>query len=360
MAFNSAAEAEVGGYQLQKLFMEKGPSVSKSTPCLKPAEKILRLTAEDQCLDKLPKTVSLPPRSLEEACWLSYYVICQSTYAGTHILHHLLTSPPGKGFHLVPLMLYRHVLDLGDSIGTLFRFGSANSAAVLVRALFETSIGLEFLLQSNSFHEDRASCYEAFRMIKRLKNLIRYDPGTKEGAKLHAILDSDPKLKDVVFPRQDLSKDREEVETMLNEKRFRSHWEKYKNAKPTPKDWYGLCSTANDLRRLAREVGREAEYLLLYKMLSEVAHASDVMTGVVVIGEAKELSIHQLRGPVEKVKELVSLAANYLVWSHNHLLFTYLNGDEVHKRFTRWYIEDYREYFNWAISPGPLFVESDD
>ncbi len=133
-------------------------------------------------------------------------------------------------------MLYRHVLDIGDSIGTLVRFGSANNAAVLVRALFESSVGLEFVLQNNTFHEDRASCYEAFRMIKRLKNLIRYDPGTKEGAELHAILDSDTKLKDAVFSRQDLSKEREIVEGMLNGDRFRHHWEKYKETKPRPKD----------------------------------------------------------------------------------------------------------------------------
>ncbi|RPH80566.1 MAG: hypothetical protein EHM80_04860, partial [Nitrospiraceae bacterium] len=266
---------------------------------------------------------------------MAFYVIRQSTYAGTHILHHLLTNPPGKGFHLVPLMLYRHVLDLGDSIGTLFRFGSANSAAVLVRALFETSIGLEFLLENNNFHEDRASCYEAFRRIKRLESLIRYDPATPKGAALHAILDNDPKLRDTKFLRQDLSKERQAVEEMLNGERFKSYWEKYKAAKSKskPKDWYGLCSTANGLRALAKQIGRESEHVLLYKMLSEVAHASDVMSGVVVIGETEQLSIHQLRGPVDKIKELVSLSASYLVWSHDHLLSTYLTEHDVRKRF---------------------------
>ncbi len=119
-----------------------------------------------------------------------------------------------------------------------------------------------------------------------------------------------------------------------------------------------MCTTATNLRSLAKEIEREeGEYLLLYKMLSEVAHASDIMSGVVITGETKTLSIHQVHGPLEKVKEVVSLAANYLVWSHDHLLLTYLNGHEAHKRFGRWYMEDYRDFFKWAVHPGPLFLE---
>jgi hypothetical protein len=187
--------------------------------------------------------------------------------------------------------------------------------------------------------------------------LVRYDPATKEGSELHAILDSDPKLKNSEFSRQDLSRERKIVEAMLNGEKLKPYWEKYNQAKSKPKDWYGLCSPSNDLRSLAKEIGREAEYLLLYKMLSEVAHASDVMSGIVLISETKELSIHQLRGPVERVKELVSLVANYLVWSHHHLLSTYLKEHDIHKWFNRWYVEDYRDFFLWAISPGPLFLE---
>jgi len=327
----------------------------KSLPFLKPAETILTLTAQDECLGKSPKTVNLPPHTFEDACWLIHYVISQSAYAGTHILHHLLANPPGKGPHLVPLMLYRHALDLGDSIGTLFRFGSANSAIVLIRALFETTIALEFILEKNSFHEDRAICYQAFRRIKRYKNLIRYDPETPEGKQFHAILDSDPTLADAVFPRKDLSDERKQVEEMLNAGPFRPYWEKYQQAKPKPRHWYSLCSSVDDLRRLARSIGRESYYILLYDTLSEGAHASDVMSGIVHTDESKKLSIHQLRGPDEKLMQSVSLAANFLVLGHNHLLSTYLNGHEVQLRFSRWYLQDYRDFFMWSTSPGPLF-----
>jgi len=192
-----------------------------------------------------------------------------------------------------------------------------------------------------------------------LKNLTRYDPGTPEGAEFHTILDKDPRLQSAEFAREDLSNDRKRVEEILNGERFKTHWESYKGRKPRARrHWYSLCSPAIDLRTLAREVGRESEYVLLYDSLSEGSHASDVMTGIMHITPTKELVIHQLRGPVEKVKELTSLAGNFLVWSHNHVLATYLAAHEVQHWFTRWYGEDYRAFFLWATTPGPLFVKA--
>lgn len=283
-------------------------------PFLKPVESILSLSPEYQCLHDGFDSVSFPPRTLEEARFLTHYVIRQNSYAGTHILDHLLRHPPGKSAHLAPLMLYRHVLDLSDSIGTLLRFGSATTASILVRSLFESSLGLEFMLQDSRFHEDRASFYKAFCQIGRWKNFIRYDPSTEEGVELHRILDADQKLKKAAFPRKDLSKERAAVQAVLNSTAYKPFWDKYQKAAKKPKHWYSLHSGIADLRILARAVGREAEYVLLYKMLSEVTHASDVFSGVLQRSVGRGINVHEVRGPVEKIKEVTSLAANFLMW----------------------------------------------
>jgi Family of unknown function (DUF5677) len=328
--------------------------VNKPLPFLTPVDSVLALTPEDQCLEKGWDSVLIPPRTLEEARFLTYYVIRQCVYAGTHILDHLLNNPPGYSSHLAPLMLYRHTLELGDAIGTLLRFGSSTAASILVRSLFETSLGLEFILEKNTFHEDRASCYQAFYQIERFKNFTRYDPGTTEGAKLHRILDDDKKLNEAVFPRKDLTNERHAIEKVLNSKRYKPYWDKYKAVKHKPKQWYSLCSKAPELWSLAQLIGRESEYVLLYKMLSESAHASDVLSGVLRRKEERMVEVHKLRGPVEKTKETASLAAGYLVGCHNLILDTYLKGHDLHQWFVRWYIGDYRSSFMWVISPTPL------
>ena len=255
-------------------------------------------------------------------------------------------------------MLYRHALELGDSVAKLLRFGSSSTASILIRSLFETSLGLEFILEKNTFREDRASCYQAFRQIERYKKFTRYDPSTPEGKELHRILDADKKLEATAFPRKDLSKERQIIDGTLNSARFKPYWDKFKSAKHKPKHWYSLCSSAPDIRSLARLIGRESEYVLLYKMLSESAHAAAVLSGVVSVSKEKKLEVHMLRGPVEKIKEATSLAANYLVSCHTLLLETYLKNHDIQKSFTYWYVEDYREGFMWTVNPGPLFSES--
>ena len=267
-------------------------------------------------------------------------------------MDHLLLSPPGKSSHLAPLMLYRHALELGDSIGTLLRFGSSSTASILLRALFEASLGLEFILLDNTFHEDRASCYWAFYHIKRLETFVLYDPATPKGKEFHEILDSDPKLKNANFPRRDHGKERTKFELLLNQNPYKPFWDNYQCAIHKPKHWYSLCSTAKNLRNLGKLVGREAEYLLLYRMLSESAHASDVFTGVLATDADKGVKVHLLRGPGEKIKEVTSLAANYLVWCHHQVLTTYFTQDhDVMKWFTQWYVGEYRPFFLWATTP---------
>ena len=331
--------------------------MSKPLAFLKPSDSVLTWTAEDQCLEARRESFSIPPRTLENGCFLAYHGISQSVHAGTYILDHLLRNPPGNSSHLAPLMLYRHSLEIGDSIAKLLRLGSSSTASILIRRLFETSLGLEFILEKNTFHEDRASCYQTFRQIERYKNFTRYDPNTPEGKDFHRILDDDKKLEAAAFPRKDLSKERQILDETLNSPSFKLFWDKFKSVKRKPKHWYSLCSAAPDRRSLARLIGRESEYVLLYKMLSESAHAADVFSGVVSVSKEKKLEVHILRGPVEKIKEATTLAANYLVSCHTLLLETYLKNHDIQKSFAHWYVEDYREVFMWAASPGPLFSE---
>ena len=82
------------------------------------------------------------------------------------------------------------------------------------------SLGLEFILQDDTAHDDRASCSQAFYQIERWKNFLRYDPPTKENQAPHLILDSDPKLSEVPFPRRNLSEERGLVEKVLNSPRY--------------------------------------------------------------------------------------------------------------------------------------------
>jgi hypothetical protein len=182
--------------------------------------------------------------------------------------------------------------------------------------------------------------------------LLVIKPSTKlDALRIYSVM---IRLKETIFPRRDLTKERKTVERLLNAEGYKCHWNKYQKAKRKPKHWYSLCSDAQNLRGLAKLTGREAEYILLYRMLSEAAHASDVVSGLLRRNGMDGIEVHQLRGPLEKAKEVTSLSANYLVWCHDKILKTYRKDHDVQNWFVRWYVDDYRPFFMWAITPGPF------
>lgn len=328
-------------------------------PSLEPEPKILPLIPVDRALVQGVEQVALPPNHLEETCLLHHAGVRQAVYVGTHIIDRLCASPPSSGNHLPTVLLYRHILDIGDSIGTLMRFGSASNAAILLRTLFETVIGLEFLLQNNTFQTDRANCYWACHRIRQMENFTKYDPSTESGREFHKILDSDPILSKANFSRKDHSRERKILEDILSRVGYKEHWDKYKHAKKKkqPRDWYALCSTANNIRELSMLVGMEAQYAILYAQLSTIAHGADVITDVLNFTGGTGAFMHQVRGPENKLDTVANFAATYLLQSNQKILDTYYPGkNDLRDMFGQWYLQ-YRRYYRWAFTPKPSGTE---
>lgn len=322
-------------------------------PSLEPEPKILPLLPVDRALVQGLEQASPPPKHLEETCLLHHEGVRQAVYVGTHIIDRLCASPPSDGNHLPIVLLYRHILDIGDSIGTLMRFGSASSSAILLRTLFESVIGLEFLLQDNAFHADRANCYWACHRIRQMENFTKYDPSTESGREFHQILDSDQSLSTASFPRKDHSEERKILEDVLSRAGYKEHWDKYKHAKKKkqPRDWYALCSTANNIRELSKLVGMHAQYAILYAQLSTIAHGADVITDVLSFKGGTGAFIHQVRGPENKIDTVANFAATYLLQSNQKILDTYYPGkNDLRDMFGQWYLQ-YRRYYLWAFTP---------
>lgn len=324
--------------------------VPHNLPTLIPVQDLLPITQLDRLLAEGIDQVMLPPSDLEELSLLFHVGICQSVYMGTHLLDWLCTNPPGGSSSLPTIMIYRHMLDLGDSIGTLLRFQTGQTGFVLLRALFESSLALNFLLQNNKFHEDRGVAYWASYRIDQLETREKYDPATPKGETLHALIDADPVLSRVTFPRKDLSKERKELELVLQSPAYKAYWEKYQEAKKNrqPVEWYTLCSDARNLRELANRLGREAEYAIFYGYLSGVAHADDVFSGLMERDPGRSVSIHHIRGPEQKMREVARSSDNLLLFAHNYLLSTFLTPDHAMTRFfSEWY-QQYRTFHLWV------------
>lgn len=137
---------------------------------------LLPLIPADRALAEGADKIPIPPVDPESIFLLHHAGIRQAVYEGTLLLDRLCDKPHSQAEHFPPTLLYRHVLDLGDSIATLMRFGSASNGAILLRSLLESVICLEFMLKDNVLDRERARCYWVFFHIKQYETYTKYDP----------------------------------------------------------------------------------------------------------------------------------------------------------------------------------------
>jgi hypothetical protein len=185
---------------------------------------------------------------------------------------------------------------------------------------------------------------------------MKHDPSTAQGQKFHDLLDSDPALKMAQFPRADHSKERNALEQDLSTPQFTPIWERYKSAKKNKQkgEWYSLCSKARNVRELAKEIGREAEYAMMYQDFSELVHGTDVITGALRYEPEKGPSVHQIRGPVTKINNMVaSYTTICLLRSHNLMLRTFFVDDSTFiTSYVQWFLT-YHPYYRWSCGSDP-------
>ena len=320
-----------------------------------PVNDLLNLGIKDVQLAEGIDGIHLDSNDLEELHTVLHCGIRESVYQGTHLMDMFRQKVKGGTEQAPVFMLYRHVLDIGDSIGTLLRFGSTSSASILLRTLFESNLALHFLLEGNALHNDRSLAFWACYQIKKLETFTKYDPSTDAGKVFHQILANDAIAGKTNFQKQDHSRERGEIERILHQNKFRNYYAQYKALKKArkPRHWYSLCSNVTDLRALAKSIGREAEYILLYSRLSELAHSTDIITERLAIADNGHTLIHPLRGPNESLKWVSLYAYNYLLKSHFSIVASYFSADdEVRKRFLKWY-EKYRNFYLWLSGRSP-------
>lgn len=319
-------------------------------PLNPPDENFFPLYEIDPLLSRGIELISLDTLNKEELFILFHGGIRSSVYVGTHILTHIPPMIKRGTEHAAVVMLYRHVLDLGDSISTLFRFGSVSAISILIRSIFESWLALEFILEGKTLQKDRSLAYWAHYQIKRLEMFTKYDPRTQQGKDFHAVLQATPQLSKAEFIREDHSADRKGIETILSQDKFKPFYDNYIRLKKgkKPRHWYSLCSNANDLRSLAKNLGKEAQYLIFYSHLSEIAHSADVITDRLGVSEDGKTLMMPLRGPANRtLKMWATTTSTYLLQCHSLIIeFYFPPDDSMRKSWQAWYTA-YRKFNKW-------------
>lgn len=221
---------------------------------------------------------------------------------GTHLVPRLLPSEEPTFSQLAVLgVLGRQALCMADGLTLLLRAGAVHAARLQVRSLFEASVYMQWIDTDES--DRRARTFYVWNLRRQLHWLERATPNSDARRALESDITSSG-LNTSIFRDIDpetLRVEKEKIFKLLKSPPYRhiqGLFEARRGKQKYDSDWYSVLLPAKPrptLRLLASELGRRAEYLLVYESGSEATHGSvfdvhiHVRPGRVAIWPLREL-----------------------------------------------------------------------
>jgi len=222
---------------------------------------------------------------------------------GSNIIYWDLNKENGNEEEdLPPILFLRNFLDEIDAISILIRSSSVDSCKNLLRTALENIFYLEYLLKEDS--KNRALSYIVWKNIKTDKLLRQGISNTSEYERLLIKYQKDKFLKNSKPP---IIKNADEMlkmgDKMFNLPKFNLIRQEYENTKARTKKpaWFTLFNGPKNIEELAKNVGLEALYEVMYRGLSDSIHGTDIIEGKIgkISGKENEVGINQIRSPIE-------------------------------------------------------------
>jgi hypothetical protein len=259
---------------------------------------------------------------------------------GSHIMKWDLEPPVKDEDAVAPIMMFRHYLDVIDSISLLIKQGSGDTAKILLRAGFETSLGMEYLLEKDSIN--KAMAFLVSDILIQIKTLKKLNPITKEGAELEQLLQSENNIKGLdLSAKYDLNQALANKESLLNKPSYQVAYQEYlklKAKKISNPAWYHYFGGPSNIYGLAKHLNQVALYELLYRQWSGTVHGSQVYLGKLTSGPQKGMvEIVQLRY-FKDVQEVATYAQLFSLKLFRQYVSKRL--PEKEKELNKWYVEN--------------------
>jgi hypothetical protein len=228
----------------------------------------------------------------------SVAVLAEMVDYGTHLIPRCWASSEKRLTDVVLLqVLTKQAIGFLDAAQVLLTSGAVNPATLQLRALFEVSVYVSWILRRDT--DRRARAYYVANLRRRLEWAKRAKPGTDEFktfSRDHRSLRIRNPLKD----RQgDVLEEIANVERRLRKPDFRQMnraFARRRGNRAYNPDWYAVLFPKKrrpSLYTLAKQVERRAEYRLIYEQGSEMMHSSRLDAHILV--DANVMRIRSLR-----------------------------------------------------------------
>jgi len=259
----------------------------------------------------LPRNIENP--ELERMLGMFSDLIEETVNYGTHVFTWCFETARGKDENVPIFMSYRHILELLDAISILMRQSCIDPCIVLLRAVFESTLSIEYILENNTIQ--RGMDFMVSYYHNELKHYRRWDPDDPMYAEFQSILRSDKILGNWELSEiPDVKEEIEKRKKIFELERYRESEAEYQNLRrrgTTNPKWYSLHNGPSSIEKLAERLDRRGMYNILYRQWSKSVHGTDLIRGKISIDDEKRVSVHQIRLPTnaeEVTKYSVSFA----------------------------------------------------
>jgi len=181
----------------------------------------------------------------------------------------------------ISVILFRHFIELGDSIPPLVRLGIIDPCAPILRAMFEAGISIEYALRVAPPGVGYA--FFVCDIHRRLAVLDSVDLKTEAGRRAVAGIRKDKFFKEYEPPTvADLDARREPLRELLQHDGYKdadAEFHRLRKAFKQPPKWYSFYKGPRSLEELANVVGFGGRYQIYYRGWSGIVHASHITEG---------------------------------------------------------------------------------
>ncbi len=299
-----------------------------------------------EVLDRSGSVAAAKPL-IEAACPLLREVVNHGTTAFVRVLR-AKDVHGGLDEDLAAYVLYRHLLELADGVEVMFSQSVVDAAVPVVRAAFEASLSLDYILSDPNAYAQRSLCWLVGHMHGRLSAYDRLDSRSEAGSQYtRAFRDEMGDPLEGLLVQFDAKAHADRLRPVLSLPHFAAIEADYKRRKKEKKrrEWFALMDGPANRQALAKAIGREAEYLSFYAEWSGFSHAADASRVVSPGRVPGEVAFLQLRTP-HQMPHRAFMVVRWVIRGTRQMIDHFRPGE----RLDAWYAREVRDRWHALAS----------
>ena len=268
---------------------------------------------------------------------------------GTTVLARCADSVSGEeNEDVAPFAIYSHMVEMTDGIEVLISQCCPLPAIPLIRSSFEGLLSLEYIFERDRVRRSLSWLASYLRARTSMGNLL--DPTTTRGQQFKKTVENDDLARLLTLPDPKLAASEvsnfQEIICREQFDQVNKEFDALKSRRRRNPPWYGLFGGPSSLQQLSEAMGRGAQYEVLYRQWSSVAHGQDFRA--FRKDPRGETTFNRLRDP-GRLGDTTTFASNFMLAATRTMLKGFRPGEDI----SIWYKAEVRN-LNREISSGSL------